>query len=143
MLINGSCHCGNIAFELSWEPDPGVIPTRVCSCTFCTKHGGVWTSNPLGSLIVSIREPSLVNEYSFGTGTARFHICNRCGIVPLVTSDIGDHLYAVVNVNTFTNVESSLLRPSPTSFDGEGVADRLERRRRNWIPRVMYIRQDI
>jgi hypothetical protein len=26
MLINGECHCGNIAFSLAWEPDPVEIP---------------------------------------------------------------------------------------------------------------------
>ena len=44
MLIHGKCHCGNISFSLTWEPDPGEIPARACTCSFCTKHGGVWTS---------------------------------------------------------------------------------------------------
>ena len=44
--INGKCHCGNISYEFLW-PEPGSrIPVRACSCTFCTKHGGVYTSHP-------------------------------------------------------------------------------------------------
>lgn len=142
MLITGSCHCNNITYVLDWEPVPDEIPARVCGCSFCRKHGGVWTSSPAGSLKVSERDPALINKYSFGTGTARFHICKRCGIVPLVTSDIDSHLYAVVNVNTFNNVESSLIRILPASFDGESVAERLARRQRNWIPRVEIIQSD-
>src|SRR5438094_129248 len=46
MLIRGSCHCGNISFTLDWKPEPSEIPARACSCSFCTKHGGVWTSCP-------------------------------------------------------------------------------------------------
>jgi hypothetical protein len=54
MLICGSCHCGNISFELNWLPDPTEIPARACNCSFCTKHGGAWTSLPTGSLRISI-----------------------------------------------------------------------------------------
>ena len=46
MLIEGRCHCGNIRFALDWQPDPETIPARACTCTFCTRHGGVWTSYP-------------------------------------------------------------------------------------------------
>jgi hypothetical protein len=136
MLIHGSCHCGNIAFELGWEPEPTEIPARACDCSFCTKHGGVWTSNPAGHLNVRVRAPELVNRYSFGTGTATFHVCGRCGIVPLVTSEVDGKVYAVVSVNAFNNVPSSLLRRMPASFDGEDLDTRLARRARNWIADV-------
>jgi len=26
MLIRGKCHCGNIAFSLTWDPDPREDP---------------------------------------------------------------------------------------------------------------------
>src|SRR5262249_27187809 len=110
MLIRGSCHCGNISFTLTWDPDPKEIPARACTCTFCQKHGGVWTSNPKGSLKVSVEDASLVSRYSFGTRTADFHICSRCGVVPVVTSRIDGHLYAVVSVNAFVDVDPALLR---------------------------------
>ena len=139
MLIHGTCHCGNISFSLTWEPDPAEIPVRVCTCSFCTKHGGMWTSNVNGALAVVVKDSSLVSAYAFGTRTAEFHTCARCGIVPLVTSRIDDHLYAVVNVNAFDNVDQSLLRRSSASFDGEGKESRLARRKRNWIPNVQYV----
>lgn len=133
MLIRGQCHCGNIAFDLEWDDDPPVIPARACGCTFCVKHGGVWTSNPRSRLAVAIADPSCVSTYAFGTRTALFHVCSRCGAVPLVTSDIDDHRYAVVNVNTFENVDAAWLRRSPASFEGEDTAARLARRQRSWI----------
>ena len=67
MLIRGKCHCGNISFSLAWEPDPKEIPARACSCSFCVKHGGVWTSNPRGALEVAVQNPSRVSKYAFGT----------------------------------------------------------------------------
>ena len=139
MDIHGSCHCGNISFRLDWTPDPERIPARACDCSFCTKHGGVWTSNPAGSLVVTINDPGLVSEYAFGHGTARFRVCARCGIVPVVTSDIDGRLYAVVSVNAFNDVDPSLLDRSPTSFGAENVESRLERRARNWIPDVRIV----
>ena len=138
MLIRGSCHCGNISFALTWDPDPAEIPARACGCTFCTKHSGVWTSNPSAMLRVSVADPARVSKYAFGTETATFHICARCGTVPLVTSDIDGRTYAVVSVNAFDNVDPSLLRRAPISFEGEDVTSRLARRKDKWIGRVEY-----
>lgn len=142
MLIKGSCHCRNVTFSLTWNPDPTDIPARACTCSFCMKHGGVWTSNPMGSLRVLVQTPALVSEYAFGTRTATFHICSRCGVVPVVTSRIENRLYAVVNVNAFEGVEPSLLHRSSITFEGEGQADRLARRARNWIADVEFVNGD-
>lgn len=139
MLIHGSCHCKNISFTLTWEPEPVEIPVRACTCSFCAKHGGVWTSNPNGLLAIKIDDPALVSRYVFGTRTAEFHICSRCGVVPLVTSRIDGQVYAVVNVNVFEGVEPSLLRAASASFDGEDEGARLARRKTNWIANVRYI----
>ena len=138
MLIPGRCHCGSIAFELDWTPDPREIPARACTCSFCVKHGGVWTSCPTGTLAVTIGDPSHVARYVFGTRTAEFHVCARCGVVPLVTSRIDGNTYAVVNVNAFEGAARSLLRTATASFDGEGTDARLARRKRNWIRDVRF-----
>src|SRR4051794_26399933 len=103
MLIAGSCHCRNITFDLRWEPDPTEIPARACTCSFCSKHGGVWTSCASGSLTVTVADPAHVDHYAFGTKTAQFHVCAQCGVVPIVTSRIDGNTYAVVSVNAFDN----------------------------------------
>jgi hypothetical protein len=137
-LISGRCHCGNISFSLGWDPEPAEIPARACGCTFCQKHGGVWTSNPRGSLQVTVKDPAARSIYTFGTKTADFHVCARCGVVPVVTSTIDGRVYAVVSVNAFEGIEPSRLKRSPANFDGEGTDSRLERRKRNWIPEVRF-----
>jgi hypothetical protein len=139
MLIRGKCHCGNISFSLKWEPSPTEIQARACSCSFCAKHGGVWTSYARGALEVTVRDPAIVSKYVHGTRTAEFHICARCGTVPVVTSRIDERLYAVVNVNAFEGVDPSLLRRGSHDFDGEGKDDRLARRKRNWIAEVRFV----
>ncbi len=139
MLIHGSCHCGNIAFDLRWDPDLPQIPARARDCSFCLKHGGVWTSSPEASLWIEVKDPALVDKYTFGTCTALFHVCRRCGVVPVVTSQIDARLYAVVSVNAFDGVDPSRVRKSAASFDGESVESRLDRRKARWIADVSYV----
>jgi len=139
VLIRGGCHCGNISFALTWEPEPAQIPARACGCTFCQKHGGVWTSCPGGKLRILIREPERVSAYAFGTRTAEFQVCRACGIVPVVTSRIDGRLYAVVSVNAFEGIDPSRIRRTPASFEGESEAQRLKRRTLNWIGDVELI----
>jgi len=136
MLLSGKCHCGNIGLALEWAGDPPRIPARACGCSFCVKHGGVWTSNPKAALAVGIRESTLVSKYAFGTRTATFHVCVRCGVVPFVTCEMEGRVYAVVNVNTLENVEPAWLDHASASFEQEDLASRLARRKRNWIAEV-------
>jgi hypothetical protein len=136
MKIRGSCHCGNIRLAIEWPDEAPDIPARACDCTFCTKHGGVWTSHPRASLTGVIADTSMLSEYAFGTRTAIFHVCTRCGAAPFVTSEIDGRLYAVVNVNVLDDVDASRIRRSPTHFEGEDTTSRLARRERNWIANV-------
>lgn len=140
MLIHGSCHCSNIRFELDWTPAPERIPARACGCTFCRKHGGIWTSCPTGSLRVAIGDPARANRYAFGTKTAEFHVCADCGVAPVVTSTIDGKLHAVVSVNALDGVDAVLIDHAVAAdFDGEGVDDRLARRQRSWIADVRVV----
>jgi hypothetical protein len=138
MLIHGRCHCGNISYTLDWQPDPTQIAVRACTCSFCVKHGGVWTANPSAALTLHLKEPSRVSKYAFETKTADFHVCTVCGVVPVATSEIDGRLYAVVNVNTFENVDPAMLSKSSASFDGEQQDTRLARRKKNWIGNVDF-----
>jgi len=136
LTIDGGCHCGNIRFAFTL-PDPGgPIPARTCACSFCRKHGAAHTSHPDGRLTVRIDTDDEVRRYRFGTGTADFLLCRRCGVEPVVTSEIDGRLYAVVNVNCFENVDRDRLDFAGADFDGEGTDDRLARRQRNWIGEV-------
>jgi hypothetical protein len=59
-------------------------------------------------------------------------------VVRVVTSRIDGHLYAVVSVNAFEQVEPSLLRRASATFDAENEEARLSRRKRNWIANVRF-----
>ncbi len=136
MKIEGKCHCGNITYVLRCPCEGTKIPVRACSCTFCTKHGVVYTSHCDAELAAVVHDEALVSQYRFGTETAEFYLCSRCGVVPFVTSMIEDNLYAVVNVNSFEGIDPSSFSRAVTNFDGETTESRLDRRKRNWIPSV-------
>lgn len=135
--IDGACHCGNIRFVLLWPDSEPVIPVRKCGCTFCHKHTGSWTSHRSAELVVEINDRSLVSKYNFGTKTADFCVCSVCGVVPLVLSEIDDRQYAVVNVNTFQEIDNFSFSSASADFDGENIKGRLKRRKRNWISNVL------
>jgi hypothetical protein len=60
----------------------------------------------------------------------------RCGGVPIVTSEIADRVYAVVNVNTFEDFDFTRIGRQAATFDGEEQELRLARRQTNWIADV-------
>src|SRR5262249_18422004 len=114
------------------------IPARACTCSFCAKHGGVWTSCPTGSLTVSVKDRTRLSKYAFGTKTAEFHVCTGCGGGPVVHNPIDGRLFARGSVHNFCNVDPALLRRSPSTFEGENEQARLSRRQRNWIADVQF-----
>lgn len=134
--IHGSCHCGNIHITLDWPGAEPTIPVRACGCALCQKHGAVWTSHPQGRFDFRIADDARATRYRFGTQTADFHVCLTCGVLPIATCVIDGTQYAVVNVNTFDDVDRSELAETATDFEGETTGNRLARRRRNWTPRA-------
>ena len=134
--LRGSCHCGNIRIALDWpesEPTP-AIPVRACGCSFCKKHKAAWTSNPNGRFSLEVNDTSKVTPYRLGTGTAEYHVCSNCGVVPIVTCVMEGARYAVLNSATFDDLESLQLAERATDFEGETKEERLARRRRTWTP---------
>lgn len=132
--VRGGCHCGNLTYSLEW-PEHEEMHLRKCSCSFCTKHGGIYTAHPRAALLGRVRSRASLSRYTFATRTAEFFVCARCGAAPWVTSVIEGKTYAVVNAATFD--VPAVTENAPTrSFDGESVERRLARRKRSWIATV-------
>jgi hypothetical protein len=81
LSLNGSCHCGNLNYRFACADAITKLPARVCGCTFCTRHGARWTSDPEGALNLTAQNADAVSKYRFGHGTADFIICRTCGWV--------------------------------------------------------------
>ena len=130
MKLHGACHCGAIAFRLDWPDAPDPLPVRACTCSFCTARGARWTGHASATLTVTLADPALRSRYRFGTETATFHVCARCGGVPVVTGEDAGRRVAVVNANTLHGLDPARLLAQPVSFDGEDAATRVARRAR-------------
>ena len=133
--IEGGCHCGTIRFQLRW-PEDGSISARACGCYFCRPRRATYTSHQHARLEAVVTDEDQVSRYRFGTATAEFFVCRRCGGMTFAVSEIDGRQYAVVNVYTFDDSDMMEFDFSCTDFDGETVDQRLQRRARNWIPDV-------
>lgn len=73
MTIIASCHCGGTRIEL---PEPPTHATQ-CTCTYCTKSGGLWAYyEPDAPRIVSDVRGAV---YSPTTPLHEHHFCANCG----------------------------------------------------------------
>ena len=133
-IYAGSCHCGALGFEYRTELAPETWSIRACQCSFCLKHGGVYTSDPAGSLRFTHGEPGQLTLYRFGHQTADFIFCGRCGgYLGAVTEEDGQQLM-VLNVHALDPAPEGMPAAQPMSYEGETTGDRNSRRGKRWTP---------
>ncbi len=73
-------------------------------------------------------------RYRFGTETADFLICPICGVVIAATSERGQGMIGVFNLNCLDAGEDWSTRAQIVDYEGEETGDRLARRAKNWMP---------
>ena len=129
---HGSCHCGAIRVTLSTRTAEDEIVSRACGCDFCLKHRPNWFSDPEGSLTVTLTVEPI--RYRFGTKTADFLICPRCGVVIAATCKIEDREIGVFNLNCLDAERDWSVLAQGVDYEGEQSGDRLARRAQNWMP---------
>lgn len=128
----GSCHCGNLKLEFETGLEPAALPLRACQCSFCRRHAALSTSDPAGSVRVSVADPSQLQRYRFGLGITDFLICRRCGVYLMAMMEIDGSLYAVLNANVLECRAAMTGEVRPMEYGGEDEAARLARRKTRW-----------
>lgn len=131
MLIQGQCHCGNLAFDLSTEASESEIEPRACDCTFCRIHGAKNWSDPNGRVTIRVRDQRFLQKYLFSLKTAEFFICRACGAYVGAVLSNGDGMWSTVNLR-LTRFHS--LPASPASYGLEQAEERISRRKNVWTP---------
>ena len=137
--FTGSCHCGAVTVALRTPAEQPPPASRACGCSFCTKHGAVWTSAPDGALSIYFDAPDHIRRYRFGLEITDFLLCATCGVPCAAVGTVDDRLRGVVNVNALDRA-SEFANAAPASFDGEDVEDRVARRRKGWTPAAIVRR---
>jgi hypothetical protein len=130
----GGCHCGALGFEYRTDKAPGEWSVRACQCSFCTRHGASYTSDPAGSVRFSHEDVSALARYRFGHETADFVFCGRCGGYLGAVTEVGGQALMVINLRALDPVPESLPAAQPMSYEGETKSDRDLRRAARWTP---------
>ncbi len=115
MIYHGSCHCGQIAFEVEGD----LTQALQCNCSHCSRKGYLLWFVPREKLRLATSENSLAT-YMFNKHVIKHHFCPRCGCAPFgFGQDKSGKATAAVNVRCLENVELSTLKLIP--FDGRSL----------------------
>ena len=134
MRHSGGCHCGNISVQLSLSREPDKMPLRSCSCSFCRAHGTRTLSDRDGQAEITVADWSLAEKYRFGSRTADYVLCRRCGVYVGAVCQTNSGLRAVINTNCLDDRAAFTQPPAAPDYDGEAAEARLARRATNWMP---------
>jgi hypothetical protein len=137
--LAGGCHCGNIRILFESDHSPEKLPLRACTCSFCRAHGGISTSDPLGRLQITVRDPALLSRYRFGFKTADFLICRSCGVYVAAVQTEGEACFATLNVNVLDVREVFRQTAVAADYDGEQAVARRARRAATWTPTKLHL----
>lgn len=75
MKHTGSCHCGNIRFEVEGEIDGGMA----CNCSMCGRRGSLLWFVPRDRLRL-LTDEAAAATYTFHKHVIRHRFCPTCGI---------------------------------------------------------------
>ena len=112
MKYRGSCHCGQVAFEVEGE----IGNAMACSCSICQRKGSLLWFVPRERLeLLTPDEASRV--YEFNRHLIKHRFCPTCGIHPYADGvDPRGQKMAAINVRCLEGIE---LESIPvTHFDG-------------------------
>jgi hypothetical protein len=102
MQHDGGCHCGNLQVHVRLTKPPAENAIRSCACSFCRSHNTRTVSDPAGQVDIRASEWSLVERYRFGSRTADYLFCRRCGVYIGAVCDTAVGPRAVVNTLCLT-----------------------------------------
>ncbi len=106
MRYTGSCHCGNIAFEIEGALDQAIE----CNCSHCSRKGYLLWFVPREQFRITGGEQSLAT-YTFNKHVIQHHFCATCGCAPFgFGKDRSGNAMAAVNARCLEGVDLALLK---------------------------------
>ena len=116
MHYHGSCHCGQIAFDVEGD---AITQAMACNCSMCRRKGSLLWFVPRERLALATPEEQM-GTYTFHKHVIRHRFCPTCGI----------HLYgeapspqgvpmAAINVRCVEDIDLAAI--PVRHFDGRAV----------------------
>ena len=100
MKYRGSCHCGQVAYEVEGE----LRSAMACNCSMCQRKGSLLWFVPRDALTLLTPEDAS-RVYEFNKHVIRHRFCPTCGIHPYADgTDAKGHRHAAVNVRCLENI---------------------------------------
>ena len=115
MTYKGSCHCGQIAFEVEGE----LKQLMECNCSICSRKGMLLWFVPRDKLRLLTPEARM-STYTFNKHTIKHRFCPTCGVQPFAeAADPSGKPTAAVNVRSLEGVDFEKLPVK--HFDGRSL----------------------
>jgi hypothetical protein len=101
MRYKGSCHCGQVAFEVEGE----ITQAMACNCSLCQRKGALMWFVPRDKLQLLTPE-SAAGTYTFNQHVIKHRFCTKCGIHPYGEAAGPDgQLMAAVNLRCIEDID--------------------------------------
>lgn len=115
MLYKGSCHCGQIAFQVEGTLDGAMS----CNCSICQRKGSLLWFVPRAQLEL-LTPPGNASTYTFNKHVIQHRFCATCGMHPYGEGvDPKGNAMAAINVRCLDGVD--LAQVPVTHFDGRAL----------------------
>ena len=105
MIYQGSCHCGNVAYEVE-----GTIDTALaCNCSMCQRKGSLLWFVPRAQFRLRTPEDAAAT-YTFNKHVIKHRFCPTCGIHPYAEGvDAKGNPMAAINLRCIDGIDLAAL----------------------------------
>lgn len=101
MTHHGSCHCGQVRFDVEGEIDSALS----CNCSICQRKGSLLWFVPRDQLRVTSGEQALAT-YTFNRHVIKHRFCPTCGIHPFGEGvDPQGNAVAAINIRCLEDID--------------------------------------
>jgi hypothetical protein len=108
MSYRGSCHCGQIAFEVEGSVDTALE----CNCSHCSRKGYLLWFVPRTQF--ALKSPlEALPTYTFNQHVIQHHFCPTCGCAPFAYGVNKGREMAAVNVRCLEGVDLAGIKRQP------------------------------
>jgi hypothetical protein len=115
MFYKGSCHCGDIAFEVEGELSAVVA----CNCSICSRKGALLWAVPRDKLRLT-GSGNDMRTYVFNKHAIEHRFCRICGIHPFAEDAASEgEPSAYVNIRCLEEID--LASVPVIDFDGRSM----------------------
>jgi hypothetical protein len=109
MKYKGSCHCGQVAFEVEGSLEKAIE----CNCSHCIRKGYLLWFLPATQFKLLTPEDGM-STYTFNKHVIKHKFCPTCGCAPFATgTDRSGAATAAVNIRCLEDVDLAAITRVP------------------------------